>query len=287
MKNKNSTNLKTKFSGMIIVLSVLLSLPACEDVIDVNLNDSEPRVVIEAYITNNPEIATVIISKSTDYFTPGEIPFVNGAEVTISDNSGNSYSLQQFDDGIYLSPHVEAEIGRIYTATVTVEGITYTASTMMPQPLTIDSLTSEYQEGGGFGNDEDEGYRLHVFFTDPENIANYGRIKLAFNDSTVEDYFLYDDEFNNGNAIDYSWFFRVFQPGDTVRVELMSMDEGVYDFYRTVAYVVAGDEGGGPDITPANPLTNWDNDALGYFGAYAIEYDTLIVQEGIRNPGGN
>ena len=64
-------------------------------------------------------------------------------------------------------------------------------------------------------------------------------------------------------------------PGDTVVVELQTLDRATYDYYRTLFPIL---DGGLGTPNPANPESNLSNDALGYFGACTISRDTIIVQ---------
>jgi hypothetical protein len=262
---------------MFILISVFIT--SCEDVIQVDLDEVEPRIVIEAYVIDNPSLAAVIITETTDFYNLTPFPMVSGATAIISDDAGNVDTLFPFEAGVYVNPYIEVETGRTYHAEVTVAGVTYTAQAAMPEPIKVDSLVSVYQPGGGFGDDEEEGYRLHVYFTDYLDIHDYCRLKVQANDSILTDYYLYDGQYSDGNSIDYNYFGGVFQLGDTLFVDIFTMDEITYDYYSTMVNVVAYTEAGEYNGEPGNPISNWDNDALGYFGVFTIRSDTLIVTE--------
>jgi hypothetical protein len=268
-----NTKLIILCSGVIIAAFVI----GCEDVIKIDLKSVEPRLVIEGVISDQPGQSGFAISKTTNFFEPSVFPMISGALVIVTDDNGQTDTLPEIQPGIYASDNLIGEIGRIYHASVTVDSITYSATSYIPDPITVDSIKMEYQEGGGFGSEEDEGYRLHVYFSDPPDVPDFGRIRITVNDSLLPDYFLYDDDFTDGNSIDYNYFTQVFQENDTLIVEYISMDSTVYDYFRTMAAVVASEEGGEDPVAPANPLTNWNHDALGYFGAFSVNPETLIV----------
>lgn len=274
--NKNRLLRKISITGAIFI--IVLMLGGCEDVIQIDLNSAGPRLVIEAYILDNPGISVAIISNFIDYYNPGEFTLVSAELVTIADSFGNIDTLSEIEPGIYADTSVQVLVNRLYTASVIVDGITYTASAIMPEPIIIDSISTEYQEGGDFGSLADEGYRLHVYFTDLENVDDYCRLKITQNDSLWRDYYLYDGKFSDGNPIDYEYFFEVFQVDDTLIVDLYTMDNVVFDYFETLQNVIASSDGGNSDGVPANPNTNWDNDALGYFGVFAVRSDTIIVE---------
>ncbi len=53
----------------------------------------------------------------------------------------------------------------------------------------------------------------------------------------------------------------------------------MYYYFLTLAEVWASKDGGGSfDATPANPNTNWSGGALGYFGAFNVDRDGIIVE---------
>jgi hypothetical protein len=271
--------INTKLIVLTFGLAIMLFAFGCESVIKIDLKNVEPRLVIEGVISDQPEQSWFAISKTTDYFEPNSFPMVSGALVVVSDDNGWADTLNEVQPGIYYSPDLIGQIGRTYYASVTVDSVTYTATSYIPSPITIDSVRTEYQEGGGIGSEENEGYRLYVNFTDPPDIPNYGRLKITVNDSLLPDYFLYDDDFTDGNSIEYNYFDQVFQIGDTLKIDYVSMDSVAYDYFRTLVSVVASENGEDDPIAPANPITNWNNEALGYFGAFSVNTETLIVVE--------
>lgn len=259
----------------IALLLVLFS--ACEDVIDIDLKDVEPQIVIEGTVTDQPGSCTVKISKTGDYFELSTFPAVSGAVVKITDDAGNSEILQETETGIYMSDSLQGIPGRTYTLTVIAEGKDYTATSIMPQALQLDSLSYKYQSGGGLGQDEKEGYMLHCHFTDPAGIENYCRFKVYKNDKLVKGFFLYRDKFTDGNPIDFSHLGELFDLNDTLRVELLTMGKATFDYLSTLENV-SGIGNQGPSATPANPNTNLSNDALGYFGAFTIRAKMVIIK---------
>jgi hypothetical protein len=250
----------------------------CEDVIKIDLKNVEPRLVIEGIISDQPEQSWFVITKTANFYESNLFPMISGASIVVSDDNGWVDTLIEIQTGVYTSSGLIGEVGRTYNASVTIDSVTYTAASYIPDPIIIDSIRTEYQEGGGFGSEEDEGYRLHVFINDPPGTPNFGRIKITVNDSLLSDYYLYDDDFTDGNNIDYNYFDQVFQENDTLIIQYVSMDSVAFDYFRTVASVVASEDGNDDEpVAPANPITNWSNDALGYFGAFSVNIETLMV----------
>jgi hypothetical protein len=67
---------------------------------------------------------------------------------------------------------------------------------------------------------------------------------------------------------------------DTAIVELLTLDKSTYDYYSTLSNVLTEGDTGPPMMmtTPANPNSNLSNGALGYFGAFAVRSDSIVIQ---------
>ena len=69
MKRKNMFSNFSKLTAMLIV--TVLITGSCQKVIHVDLNNANPQLVIAGYVTNQPLVDTVVITKTGSYFTPG------------------------------------------------------------------------------------------------------------------------------------------------------------------------------------------------------------------------
>jgi hypothetical protein len=265
-----------------IVAAAMFVANGCEDVIDLPLRDASPQIVIEGHLSERIGWSYFRISRTTSFYTPAATAPVSDAFIIVSDSSGRADTLREssVEDGLYLFRTLAIQSGQLYTANVSVDGKTYTATTSAAQFIMIDSLDAVYQPGGGVGLDEEEGYRLHVYFQDRVGMPDYARIVPYRNNRRLGDIYLYDGRFSDGNPINYEYFLKVFQLGDTVLVDLYSMNRDLYDYYTTLYEVLATEEGGNGfgDVTPANPNSNWSNGALGYFGAFRVSRETLVVE---------
>lgn len=254
---------------------MILVLVACEEIIEIDLEGTEPRIVIEGSISDSPGPYRVTLTKTTDYFDPSEYPAVAGATVVISDDMGCVDTLVELSNGVYETTTIMGEYGRTYKLEVKAEGKDYTASARLPERIDIDSIQLEYYPEAYYYEDS---YWLHCHFNDPRDSANFYRVRAFKNDTLDKNVYAIDDKFIDGNPVDLFIWGDYFLPGDTAILELISMDEKVYDYFLTLAnlWYSGGD---GSYSTPANPNTNLSNDALGYFGAFAVDRDTVIIPE--------
>lgn len=257
-------------------------LGSCEEVIDLDLGNAEPRIVIEGTITSDPGSHYVRITQSVDYGELNEFPAVSGALVNITDQDGNTQLLEEVEEGLYVIQELQGKPGKRYELAVSYGGVQYQAASTMPATvIPIQSLEYVFEEETLF---IDEGYYLTAYFADPEGEENYYRLKLFVNgepyyfdqDGTpVEDdnFWLINDQFFNGKLMDFE-FPQSLKEGDKVDVELHQVDKATYDYYRTLV-----DLTGFGGVAPANPLSNWNNGALGYFGALSISYASIVIGE--------
>jgi hypothetical protein len=261
---------------MIHLILLSFFLISCEEVIDVNLNNSSPKIVIEGKLCHDSSY--VKITKTTDYFEPGIYPAVSGAAVTITPQNAAPIILQEISPGRYHSQTISPLQGIEYTLEVTAEGYGYSAKSVMPHFINIDSLS--FEEVDKPVDDEDEGnIRLSIHFTDTENIDDYCRLKIFRNGEAEPGSFLYNGRLSDGKSIHFERMPIWYDWGDTAVVELYSIDYDVFNYFNTLSDVTAGNRGNFISTeVPANPETNFSEDALGYFSAHAIDRDTLIIR---------
>ena len=274
---KYYSNLKKVLPTLFITSLILLNY-SCEEVINVDLNSADPKIVIEGTVTDQSGPYTVSITKTTDYYNPASYPAVSGAWVNISDDLGFSEQLQEKTDGIYQTANLQGTSGRTYTLTVIAEGQTYRAVSYMPQPTEIDSLFYKKIEEGIRPKDKD-GYDLVIRFTDEPGVEDYKRVKIYRNGNLQDGYFLYNGRLSDGNVIEYDRIHSDFELNDFVFVQLLSIDKETYEYYSTMSNAIASS--GGSKIQtkiPANPNNNLSGDALGYFGAFTVRPDSVWIR---------
>jgi hypothetical protein len=120
---------------------------------------------------------------------------------------------------------------------------------------------------------------IHCFFKDPVE-KNFYRLKVFKNDSiNTQNYRLYDDQYTNGEESELRVAYATV--GDTFRVELLSLDQSTYEYYRTLSDLLFTNPIFGS--TPANPNSNLSNGALGFFGACAVSTRTIIISQAMIN----
>lgn len=244
------------------VVALLGLFTSCTKVIELKLHTSPTQIVIQGNIYDQAGFYVVKISNSVRFSDPNVYPAVTSANVTISDNVGHAEILTESPSGTYTTSSIQGVPGRTYTLTVIANSKTYTAISTMPFPVNIDSL---YTKESPFGNKK----LLTAKFLDPAGIDNYYRLIEFINDEEQTGFHVTSDRLYQGKEMNFSFMSRgsdsrTLLKGDNVTIWLESIDKGIYEYFRT-----AGRDGG-QSSSPANPTSNINNGALGYFNACSL-----------------
>ena len=119
--------------NILFAVLAIAMLQNCTKVIDVNLNEAEPKIVIEAELLAGTQDFVVKITKTTDFFNPGTPPTVSDATVFLKENGGAAMPLTNDGNGIYTLKNFTATENTSYSLSVTAGGATYEATDLLPK----------------------------------------------------------------------------------------------------------------------------------------------------------
>ena len=255
----------------------------CEDVIDVDLNESEPRLVIEASInwfkgtTGNSQ--TIRLSLSAPFFEE-QVPPASGAVVEIEDINSNIYNFVEVGNtGIYTNTNFVPVLDQEYTLSIIYNEDVYTATETFKSVVPIEYV--EQINDGGFSGEDIE---LKAFYTDPANIENYYFFEFLSDISVVPNLEVYEDRFTDGNQIFGFYTEEDLEPGDIVTIRNYGISERFYD-YMFILLQQGSEENGGPfETQPATVrgncinLTNPENFPFGFFRLSEVDELIYTVQ---------
>jgi Domain of unknown function (DUF4249) len=258
-----------KFTLFIFFISIAFS--SCTKVIDLKLKDNSGQLVIEGNVTNVGGQQYITLSHNVAFTSPNTYPPDSGATVYVTDKRGKFVFTEQ-PPGTYSIIGLTGFAGTTYKMTVVTNGITYTASSLMPAQVNLDSITSKVNEFGSSNLRE-----ITVHFLDPPGVENQYRFIMYINGLQANDIFVINDEFADGRYIDYDLIGNDIKihPGDVVTVEMQCIDKAIYTYWLT--QMQQTDEGPG-GVAPSNPPTNITPVSLGYFSAHTTQSITLIVK---------
>jgi hypothetical protein len=251
----------------------LILFGSCQKVIDVDLNEANPVTVIEANYTAEDSTVRVLITQTSNFFSNDASPTVDNAVVTITDQAGNSQQVPFDAAGWYVLTNYVPSYETTYTMTVLHDGVTYTATCELKTAIAQQPIIYDFVEPGIFG---DGGYIVAVSYLDPPDAGDYTSAVLSKNGKQLKklsDVTLNDDLFTNGNPVTRPIFVKFFDLGDTVEIELRTIDQKIYDYYTELVSLTDPNS-----AAPANPTYQWTNRALGYFSAYPSSRQSVIIQ---------
>jgi hypothetical protein len=254
----------------VILLLLSIAVVSCQKVIDLELDSTQSRLVIQGNIYNSPGPYEVTISKTVDFDQSNEYPPVSHALVIIADNHGMTDTLKERSSGHYMTDKIVGTPGYTYTLVVEIQDDIYTSISTMPEPVDIDSI---YTENAVMDNKI-----LCVSFSDPANEENYYKIVEFKNSKQMDEFHVTSDDLHEGEKITYKIMARgmdeddKIESGDLIGVWLETIDRNVYDYFRT-----AGQDGS-QSASPSNPISNISPDVLGYFNACSVTKKTYTVR---------
>jgi Domain of unknown function (DUF4249) len=245
-----------------------ITLASCEKVVNVDLKNAEPKIVIEGIVDDSGDAAKVVISKSVPFSSLSNYPAITGATVKITDNAGNTYTLAETQPGTYTNALLTGVPGRTYTLAVTAEGKNYTAACTMPQPVNMDTL---YQDSITVAK---KTVFVTAEFTDPAGFGNSYHFVEKVNGKRNKTIFITDDLFQDGGIIGNELLDEdlKLRAGDVVEVEMQCIDRVIYRYLRGLQDLQFN------STVPANPDTNISNNALGYFSAHTSQKKTMVIR---------
>lgn len=275
---------------LVLVVTVALVYTSCTEVIDVDVSEAEPRLVIEASLDwqegtlGNEQV--IKLSMSTPYFSDiQEVP-VSGAQVMVINNTtAEQYVFTDQNDGTYYTNTFEPVEGQAFTLTVTYDGETYEGTETFLKEV---SLFIEGQSvDGGF---DDEAIEINTYYQDDPDEVNYYLWKYHRQGDNYP-YLETDwDEFTNGNLRDD--FFEIDEDedseqgplaaGDVVDIYLYNISESYFNFMNIM--LNQAESGGNPFATTPAALqgncknTGTGDDAYGYFRTTRVSKVTYTVQ---------
>lgn len=282
--------MKTIKTYIAIFITTALILSSCTERIDINLDDTYPRVVIFGEITTDTMAHKISVTKSASYFSNEKVPAVSGAEVSIDNGDEVIYLTEDANEpGSYLTPaDYFGEPGKTYSLRVTNLDIdndgnmdVYEASSSIYKAPTIDSIKVIYMDGI-------DGWKVELYAMEPGETENYYTFKVYNNDvllsDTINEVETTDDEFFNGGYALGNWVYYIdemngdyVEVGDTITLEMGNISKEYYHFINEVQL-----ESGYKDPMfsgpPANISGNISNGAIGFFEAYDLDRSSVIYK---------
>lgn len=260
------------YINSILTLFITFTSFSCTEEMDIDLNDSEKQIVIEANVST-ANAPMVEITSSVNFNATNDFSFISGASVELLDTKGNAYTLYE-ESGFYTNDKFKGTVGEIYTLHVSVENQHFNAVCQIPAQVKLDSVSViKTEDSGMFGSDNDSIYEVTVHFQDVELADNYYLFIEYINGEQVKSYaisdFSADGMYFNRKLRNSD---RELQAGDTLNIEMRCITEDVYDYFNELG------SSSFQTATPTNPPGNINKATLGYFSAYTSESKQINLE---------
>jgi len=264
---------------IIFLLLSLNSLYSCEEVVQVDLEESEPRLVIEASILwrkNTAGNVQLIKLTTTAPFFDDQIPPAEGASVSIFSETGMEFEFEEMEPGIFRNDQFVPQLNKTYELEIEYQDEVYKATETLLPVASLEYI--EQTDNGGFGGEDIE---FKAYFTDPPNTQNYYLVRFFYEELTIQ---IYEDKFTDGNQTFAYFSNEDLNPGDEIGFEIQGISKRFYE-YLFILRSQAGSGNGGPFQTQPTTVrgniintTNPDNFAFGYFRLSETDFLDYTVQ---------
>jgi hypothetical protein len=273
-----------------IVFSFLLMLSmSCLDVIDMEINDYEPYVVVDGEIQDMNDKQEVRLSISQPYLKEGEV-WISGAIIELFENGISRGFYQEEKSGNYfiiLNP----TYGSYYHIRVTLPELesfpTFSSQKIVSEPELLKQVSPINRIGYEFRKEKagvmEEGYYVFIDTFDPVGLGDFYQWKLERNGKLFNlpsELTLLSDELVDGNSLNNLFFFERFEKGDEVTIYQASITKNYYKFLEAV-YTLAVSQGGLFEIPGYNPTPNLKAEipVIGFFNASSYSVATIVIED--------
>jgi hypothetical protein len=245
---------------------------ACTNTITPNLNTSAPQLYIQGAISDTAGPYYVQITNSIGFYSPSTYPGVSGAAISITDSTtGLRDALTETTTtGIYVTHFLTQGIpGHTYLLNVSLGGKTYAASSTMPMPVPLDSVTFDFSDTSQL--------KAVANYQDPPGIVNFYKYTMTINGVVDKRFQTFEDRLSDGKYIrdNIDADTGEVKRNDLVRLSLVGVDKPVYTYLHEAEDIAYNNAG---LVAPANPQSNITGGCLGYFSAQTVSNKSGTVK---------
>ena len=310
--SRRTTDHRPKMKPYLLALTALafLTFTACEDEVTLESRFENPELVVEAWLNDESEPQTILLSESQDYYdnrlpTPVEDAQVIVCETVDAMPTNNCFVFEHQDSGRYVwTPVAEetlGEPGMSFGLGIQRGERQYASLTTMARTAVIDSLSFQFEEETiGI----DEGLYAQIYARDQPGIGDAYLIRSTINDTLLlrpdELNVAFDATFSPGTATDGIAFIfpirfsinktddnggpRPLEVGETVAVDITGLSQEAYLFLRIVNEQINNGQSGLFDLPVANSPGNVfdvesEEPILGFFNVGAVARVVRTVSE--------
>lgn len=245
-------------------LAVLLIISSCEKIIDLELPDAEKLYVIEAVLSDAG--CRVNLSRTLNLSDSNHYDIVSGANITIVEDGKMPVRLTQVNGGYYRAG-ILGRSGRSYELRIEVEGNVFTATSVVPPKVVVDSLY--ITERLFFGRTRKV---ATLEFKDPPGMGNMYRFIQYINTKKDNNIYITNDHLIDGRKAVYEMLVledekEPLKAGDRLSVELLTITPFMYNYWYSLDQGALGQS---QVASPTNPVNPFSEGAVGYFSTHTL-----------------
>lgn len=271
--------MKKALAFMALILA--LSFTSCEDVVNLDLETGETRLVIDAEImwkkgTDGSE-QTIKISKTAPYYN-NTTPKVSGAQVRVENSNGDVFTFNETEAGVYKCTNFVPVLGMDYKLSVVAEGKSFTATEKLTSVVPITKVEQAIVPDFG-GEDVIE---LTFYYTDPADQVNFYITDYQSEFLIFPEYEITNDEFYNGNEISTRYSHEDdMKPGNTVKITHRGVSKNFFNYMKLILEASNSNPFSVPPGNIRGNIINSSNTneyALGYFRLCEADQVSYLVK---------
>ncbi len=272
-----------------LVIFPAFMLFSCTERINIELDESYSRLVVDGSITNESSFHSVTLSETSSYYFNQPPLMVSGAGVSISDGL-TTWFLDESNLGVYRTAFAfNGVVGKKYTLKIELDtpigGFrNYTASSLLKATPPIDSLRLIFHPDWS----KDGLCEVNAFIQEPEG-TDYYRFLISRNNvmitDTLYEWYVTDDRllaggYNSGATIgmlNQGDLSQKIEKRDTVTAEINGITQEYAEFISQAQEELRGSNPlfSGPR---ANVKGNISNGAIGFFSAHSVFRKSAIAR---------
>jgi hypothetical protein len=264
----------------LISLLFVFSFASCEDVVNLDLETGETKLVIDAEIlwkkgtTGNEQ--TIKISKTAPYYN-GSTPKVSGAQVRVENTSGDVFTFNETEAGVYKCTNFVPVIDMDYKLFITAEGQSFTATEKLTSATPINKIEQNIVPDFG-GKDVIE---LTFYYNDPADQVNFYVTDYQSDFLIYPQYEITNDEFYNGNEISTRFSDQDMKAGNTVKITHRGVSKNFFNYWKLILEASSAN----PFLVPPGNIrgniintSDTNNFAFGYFRLCEADTVSYLVK---------
>ncbi|MGM0497357.1 MAG: DUF4249 family protein [Bacteroidota bacterium] len=288
-----------KYIRFLLFPLLTIFLFSCIEEVEWETEDYKELLVVDGSFTDEYKRHKITLTKTSDYFSGEKTPAVKGADVSISGGPETiSFVESSEEPGVYITKDSVAGFpGNTYTLDIYLNEplnneIHYTAKEEMKTGVDLDSVQAILKENPAYTEDnpgmDSMMIDVRMFWMKSPVEDNYYRVQLYLKDSlennTIDNFYIYEGgEEIEGGSVSNFYFFKNFQPKDTVVIENCSVTDQYYEYIDGLKNITNQEDDQFFDMSgpPANAVGNIEGaEAMGYFRVSSVSKAATVVIDG-------